>query len=146
MLAARENFFRDQISFTVLGFQFCAQATAQLFEILGGIVEAVGMVYAKSIKFSLGDKVQDELVGLVKDVFVLGTESGEIVDIEEAAVVDVIRGRAPLGEAVGLGLDQFMQRVEAAGIVGCSVNGFDARNNELPGLRRTSAKSRQPAL
>ena len=67
MLAAGENFFRDQISFTVLRFQLCAQATAQLFEILGGIVEAVGMVDAKSIEFTLSDKLQDQLVGLVED-------------------------------------------------------------------------------
>ena len=59
---------------------------------------------------------------LLKTVLVLGAKGGEIVDVEEATVIDVIGGDTPLGEAIRLGLDEFVQGVEAAGIVGRAVD------------------------
>ncbi len=104
------------------------------------------MVDAKSVEFSLGDEFQDQLVGLVEDLFVLGAKGGEIVDIEEAAVVDVVGGDTPLREAVRLGLDEFMQRVEATGIVGRAVDRGYILEDECFYFVRSRAQSDQTTL
>ena len=84
------------------------------------------MIDAKSVEFFLGDLFQNQLVGLVEDLFVLGAKGGEIVDIKEAAVVDVVGRDTPLREAGKAGaLMQSMQRVEATGIVGRAVDRGD---------------------
>ena len=44
-------------------------------------------------------------------------DAGQGVDVEEAAVVDVARRDAPMGEAIGLRLQDAVQRAEALGHV-----------------------------
>ena len=104
------------------------------------------MVDAKSVEFPLSDKVQDQLVRLVEDLFVLGAKRSEIVDIEEATVIDVIGGNAPLGEAIRLGLDEFMQSVETTGIIGSAVNCCYVLSDEFLYVVRSRAQSGQTAL
>ena len=52
----------------------------------------------------------------VEDLRIFGAQRGELVDVEEAAVVDVVRRDAPVGEAERLAFEQRVQRVEAGGI------------------------------
>ena len=52
----------------------------------------------------------------------LDAQAGEGVDVEEAAIVDVARRDPPMGEPVGLRLQQPMQRPEAVGMPGDAVD------------------------
>jgi hypothetical protein len=47
----------------------------------------------------------------------LHAQARERVDVEEAAVVDVVAGHAPVGQPIGLRGDQLRQRIEARGII-----------------------------
>ena len=59
----------------------------------------------------------------LEDLRVLDAESGQRVDVEEPAVIDLVRGRAPVGETVGLRLEQLVQPVEAPARPGVPLNG-----------------------
>ena len=49
----------------------------------------------------------------LEDLLALHAQRGQFVDVEEAPVVDLVGCDAPVGEAVGLRLDQRVQRVAA---------------------------------
>jgi hypothetical protein len=66
------------------------------------IGEAVGMVDAQAVRLALRDELHHAPMRRREDVLALGAQAGEIVDVEEAAVVDVVGGHAPEREAVGL--------------------------------------------
>ena len=61
---------------------------------------------------SLGDEPGQQSVDRREDVGILDAQAGERVDVEEAPVVDLVRRGAPVGEAIGLLLEQLVQRVE----------------------------------
>src|SRR5438132_11965132 len=85
-------------------------------EILRGIVEAVGMIDAQAIHFSVADELQNETMGGIENRLVLHSYTGQVVDVEEAAIVDVVRGHPPACQPVSLSFDELMQSVETAGI------------------------------
>src|SRR5215469_14377560 len=104
------------------------------------------MVDAKSVNLSLCDKIQDEFMGLVERRFVLLAQCSKIVDVEKAAVVDVIGRSSPLREAIGLSFDEFVQRIEAAGVIGTSVNRDHVLCDEFCDLARARGKCGQTTL
>ena len=61
-------------------------------------------------------QLEQQRVRCVEDIVELDADSDQRVDVEEAPVVDLVRGDPPVGETVGLGLDQLVQEVEAPGI------------------------------
>ncbi len=81
-----------------------ARLGLQLLEILRGIVEAVGMIDAQAIELAVAEQFQHQSMRGLEHRLVLHAKRGEIVDVEEAAVVDVIRRHSPVGEAIALAL------------------------------------------
>ena len=71
------------------------------------------MVDAKAGDLSLGQEPQDQAVRLLKDVGPLHADGRQLVDVEKPAIVDLVRGHAPIGEPVGLVLQQLVQQIEA---------------------------------
>gem|GEM_PF-5229101 len=57
------------------------------------------MVHAQSLDVALGQEVEDEAVDLVEDRRVLDPKRDEVVHGEEAAVVDLVGGHLPEGQA-----------------------------------------------
>jgi hypothetical protein len=51
----------------------------------------------------------------------LHAQRGQLVDVEEAPVVDLVAGHAPVRQAVGLRVDQGVERVEARALADASV-------------------------
>ena len=49
----------------------------------------------------------------LKDRRVLHPDSGQLVDVEEAPVVDLVNRCLPVGQAIGLGIEEFVQQIKA---------------------------------
>ena len=82
------------------------------------------------------DQLEDEAVHLVEDRRVFHPQRGELVDVEEAAVVDFLGRDAPVRQAVRLLVQQPIERVEAARLAGDAV---EPRDRARRRARATSA-------
>jgi hypothetical protein len=60
------------------------------------------------------DETKNEAVRLGKDVRVLHADGGQLIDVEEAPVVDFLAGYAPEGDPVGLLLSNPSRRSNVA--------------------------------
>src|SRR6266568_7520810 len=87
-------------------------AALQSLEILLRIVEAVRMVYSQAIDLSFSQQLQNEFMGLLEDVLVFLTQRGQIVDVKESSIVDVIGSHSPICEAIGLCFNELVKNIE----------------------------------
>ena len=71
-------------------------------EVFGWGVEAIGMVDAEPGHLSRADEAEDEAVRLGEDLRVFHADRGELIDVEEAPVIDFLTSNAPEGYPVGL--------------------------------------------
>jgi hypothetical protein len=86
------------------------------------------------------------MMGGIEDYLILHANAGEVVGIEKAAVVDVVGGYPPIGEAEGLRLDKFVKFFEACGIGGVAIDQVDCSTNEGGDLGRSGTELSQAAL
>jgi hypothetical protein len=68
------------------------------------------VVDAEGVEAAVGDPLEDPRVRLGEDARVLHAERDELVDVEEAPVVDLARGATPAGERVVLGVEEGAER------------------------------------
>ena len=73
------------------------------------------MVDAQTVDAALADEAEHGFVGAREHLRFLDAQAGEGVDVEEATIVDVARRDAPMGEAVGLRLEDAVEGAEAFG-------------------------------
>jgi hypothetical protein len=71
-------------------------------EVGAGVVQAVRVVYAQTVHPGVLYELQDEPVRRLEDLLVLDTNTCQVVDGEEAPVVDLIARHPPVGEPVRL--------------------------------------------
>ena len=93
-----------------------------------------------------GGEVQNQGVGRAEDLLAVRPQRGQRVDIEEPAIVDLVAGHAPVGQPIGLGREQRVERVEAAGVSRCSVEAGQRcadRRLDLGLARRSGSASRR---
>src|SRR3546814_7860387 len=76
----------------------------------GRIVKSVDVIEPDALEFAFGDELEDEAMADLEEFRIFHRKSGEIVDVEEPAVVDVVRRHAPIGYVIGL---PFQQRVRS---------------------------------
>ena len=74
------------------------------------IAQAVDVVEAQALQPVLRDQARDQRMHGAEGRGVLDAQAGEIVDVEEAAVVHRREGDAPVGEAIVLAFEQAVQR------------------------------------
>ncbi len=91
---------------------------AQAVEVLLGVAEAVGVIDADAVDDALGEPVEDERVGFGEDVLALHAKADEVVDVEEAAVAELLVGGLPPGEAIVLLVKEVVEEVEVLVEVG----------------------------
>jgi len=117
-----ENLFDDQVqrqvaplpaAFIAIPVLAADRARLQATEVLRRIVETVGVVDTQPLHQSLVGQRQHQAVAGLERFGIFHAHRGQIVLVEETAVVDLVGGDAPVGQAVGLRLDQRVQRVEA---------------------------------
>src|SRR5690348_6833577 len=93
----------------------------QAFEILEGIEKAVNVVHAKAGDFVFLNQAHDGGVARGEDNGVFAAKSDQIVDVEKTPIVNFGRGQAPVGEAIRLGAEKFIEAAEGRGFAGCAV-------------------------
>ena len=93
----------------------------QLMEITDRIAEAVRMIDAQSRRLAFDEQTKRDFVGRPKNVGPFHPDRGQIVDVEEPAIVDFLAGHAPISRAIRLGVDQAVHRIEAGRFAGRAV-------------------------
>ena len=83
-------------------------------EIAAGIGEPVRVIDAEPVDLAFRQQAQRQPVRLLEHVGVFHPHRGEGVDVEEAAVVDLLRRDAPMRQAVSLRVEQLVEQIEAA--------------------------------
>ena len=58
-------------------------------------------------------KLAEQLVRGSEDLRIFDAQAGELVHVEKAPIVDLVRRRAPVRQPVSLRLEQLVQRIEA---------------------------------
>src|SRR6185437_10992168 len=94
----------------------------QADEILPRIEHAVAVIDTNTRNHSLGQQAAEHAMSSSEDARVFHAQADQIVDIEEAAVIDLFAGNAPVRKPVHLEFQQQMQKVEAMRLVGVSVD------------------------
>ena len=87
-----------------------------------------------------------QLVRRLEDLPVLLPQRGEVDDLEEAAVVDLVARDAPEREAISLVIEQSVERVETARLARRPVNDGEGFFDRLLHQRRFLAAALEPAL
>jgi hypothetical protein len=75
------------------------------------------VVDAQAVHLAGRGQVERERLRGLEHVVALHAHGRQVVDVEEAPVVDLVGRHAPVGQAVGLRLDERMQRI-ARGVPG----------------------------
>ena len=116
-------------------------------EVARRVEQAVGVVDADRVTLPSRISDREQLVRRLEDLRVLDAQAGERVDVEEAPVVDLVRRRAPVREAVGLRLEQLVEPVEARGWPGVPLSRWTASSiaRAIAGTSCTSRASRARA-
>ena len=107
--------------------QHVGDARQQPLAIAARVVHAVDMVETDALQLAVGDQAQQQAMGRLEHLAALHAQPGELVDVEEAPVVDLGARDAPVGEPVGLVLEQRVQRLEGLGQAGRAVERGDRR-------------------
>jgi hypothetical protein len=88
-LAGSEDFFDEDVEALSL--------RLQPLEVLLRVVQAVRVVDAQAGNSPLFDQLERERVRRLEDLFVFLRQRGEVIDVEEPPVVDLVRRGPPLG-------------------------------------------------
>ena len=108
--------------------------------------EAIGMVDTETRHGSLAHETEHEPVGRLEDRRLLHADRRQIVDVEEAPVVDLVPGGLPERQAVRLPRQQLVQPVETPGIALHAVVAAHVVFHERLHLGGLADQRRQPAL
>src|ERR1700676_2035036 len=81
-----------------------------------------------------------------EDRFILHSQPGQIIGIKKTAVINIIRGDSPIGQAKSLRFNKFVELVETGGIGGSSIDEIDRIHNTGDNCWRSRAQLSQPAL
>ena len=115
-------------------------------EVLAGGVETVRMVHPEAGDLAFADETEDQLVTRREDLGALHADGGQIVDVEEAPVVDLVASYPPVGQPVGLLGEESVEVVEAGRLSRHSIEQADVVLDEVADLRRLLEQGGKPAL
>ena len=107
-----ENFLDDDVkrrrqSRLAAGF---AHKLVQPLRILAGVAQTVDMVEPQSLQLSGRDQSRDQRMDCSERGRIFDADSGEVVDIEKAPVIDRRKCDAPVCDPIVLALEQAMQQ------------------------------------
>ena len=139
-LALGEDFLDHDVERCALAAVNAPNALLQPPCVLRRVEQAIDVIEPQPLKLTGGDEPRDQFVHVAERPRVLDPEPGQLVDVEEAPVVDARHREPPVREAIVLPLQQPMQRADAGLVVG-AVGGEAAIDN-----RRGAVDAGQPLL
>ncbi len=83
------------------------------------------MIEADAGDRAFRDEIEQQRVRGVEHARVFHAQAREIVDVEEAAIVDLVERRAPVRQPIRLDFEQAVQPVERLGTTGLAVERVD---------------------
>ena len=101
------------------------------------VVQAVDVIDPQAVHVAADQQVEHKLVASVEDLGILHADGRQVVDVEEAAIVDLVGGRLPVREPIDLGVEQLVEAVEAVRVAGRAVELPDVRLDESAHRRAT---------
>src|SRR5262249_60243409 len=110
-----------------------------------GVERAGGVVDAQPGDLALAPRAQDQLVGGGGDPLLLHAQGGQLVDVEEPPVVDLVGGDAPEGQAVGPLAGAGVEDGAAVGGAGLAAEGGSGVRGERADRRRRTRARLAPA-
>ena len=149
-LVAGENFFAEQVEAAmVVGQRQAAHARVVFLErgeILARVIQTVRVVDAHAGDFFLFEQLPEELVRGLEHLRQFHADGGQGVDVEEAAVVDFLRRDAPGTQAVGLRIDEMIERIEGTRVARRALDMFERVGDGGGDGRLVRAEFFQPGL
>ena len=118
----------------------------QPLEVANRIVEPVRVIDAQPVDLAGRGELEEELVRRVEHRLFLHPERGEVVDVKEAAVVDLVGGDAPEREPVRLRFEQLVQALERVRRAGLAVDQAERALDRGGGRRVLAGHLREPTL
>src|SRR2546429_5062808 len=99
------------------------------------------MIDAHAVHLAARHELEEQAMSGLEDRRLFHAQRGQLVDVEEAAIVDVVGRHAPRREAKDLRREQLVQRIEARRITGATVELLHFLFDATYDLGRTSAKA-----
>src|SRR5262249_47759227 len=93
-LAWLKDFFGDDPCF--------GGGLAQAAEVLGRIAKTVWMIHADAIQFAAAEPIENQLVSVLENALVLGSDANQSVDIEKSAIDQFAFGGPPARKSIVL--------------------------------------------
>ena len=92
-------------------------------QIAGRIKQSIQVIESQPDDFPFANQTQDEFVGGREEGRLLHAHADQVIDIEEASVIDLVRGGSPIREAIGKGLQQLVKAVKSARLARLAIDG-----------------------
>ena len=147
MLAGRQDLLGHHVEVARgSGRALRAQPRLQAPEVLGGRVEPVGVIDPQAGHACLRPPAGRRAVGLLEDRGHLHANGGQLVDVEEPPVVDLLAGHAPVRHAIGLLASRPSSRSKLGGSPAAAVEAAHVVLDELPHGRRLVEQRGRRAL
>ena len=140
LLVVREDLLDDQVEAARPGRDPARSARGPLpqpLQVVARIEQAVHMVDAHPVQAPAPDQIEREGVHELEHRRVLHADGRQLVDVEEAPVVDLFAGHAPVRQTVGLRAKQRVERVEAVRLAGDAVQTADGVGDVRADARRS---------
>src|SRR5262249_43321352 len=106
-------------------------------ELWGGTANPVDMIEPQALQLALGDQRPDQPMRGLEGAGVLDAQTGQRVDVEEAAIIDVARSQPPVAKPVMLAFEQMMQRQRLCAAIGARVIGGKTTRDDVIGAGDT---------
>ena len=109
------------------------------------IVQAIDMIDAQAVDHAALDQLEGEPVRAVEHARLVHAQRREVVDVEEAPVVDLVDRYAPVRQSIRLRVEQRVESIEAARIARRAVEPRDVASMccWISGLRSSRRTSRR---
>ena len=143
-LAVGEDFLDHHVEWLARAAADAADQLLQAAGVLRRVEQPVDVIEPQTLQLIGGNEPRDQLVHGAKRPRVLDPEAGQLVDVEEAPVVDARHREPPVGEAIVLPLQESMQRADAGLMVG-AIGGEPALDDRRRRRRCRRAAASAPA-
>src|SRR5438876_1131520 len=104
------------------------------------------MVDPQTLQLALGDKRRHQAVNGIEHLGALDPDARELVYVEKAAVIDLVRGHLPERQPISLALEQAVEWQKRVRLSRLAIERRRGTHERLRGLGRCARELRQIAL
>jgi hypothetical protein len=101
-------------------------------QILLGVVEAVYVIDSQPGDPAVPGQSKEQAVTCLKNLGVFHPQTDEVIDAEEAPIVDHVLGHPPVGQTICLKVQQIVQEIETVRVLSAAVEESEVVIEKLP--------------